>query len=222
MFRRRRSLDELASHYGTDKTPTYLQHYERLLAHRRGEGLRLLEIGIFQGASLAMWREYLPQAEIIGIDIEPEMRRLEAGLGVTVWIADQGDRSQLEALIAPMTQAGEQFDLVIDDGGHQQHQVLTSFDVLFPLVRPGGTYVIEDVGTAYWVGYEGRDVGQPGTTIALVKGLLDAVHEVATREEGPQAFGATASAVSPEARARLRTDVEAVEVYENLVFITKR
>src|ERR1035437_430865 len=123
MIRRRRSLAELARHHGTDKAPSYLEHYERLLAGRRGERLRFLEIGIYRGASLAMWREYLPRAEIIGIDIDPELRRLEAERGVPVWIADQGDRSQLdETLASPLARAGDGFDIVIDDGGHQQHQ----------------------------------------------------------------------------------------------------
>jgi hypothetical protein len=222
VFRRQRSLAELVRHYGTDKSSSYLPHYERLLAGRRKEPLRLLEIGIARGASLAMWREYLPSAEIVGVDIDPELRRFEAELGVTVWIADQGDRSQLETLVAPLERAGEGFDLVIDDGGHQQHQVITSFEVLYPHVCPGGTYVIEDLGTAYWVAYGGRDLGEPGTSIAFVKGLLDAVNEEAFREGGPETVGATANAVSAESRARIRTDVAAVEVYPNLAFITKR
>ncbi len=222
MIRRWRSLAELASRYGTEKPKSYLEHYERLLAGHRAERLRLLEIGILRGASLAMWREYLPRAEIIGIDVDPDVRKLEGELGVTVWIADQGDRAQLETLVSPLARAGSGFDIVIDDGGHQQHQVITSFEVLYPHVRQGGTYVIEDIGTAYWVGYGGGDLGESGTSIALVKELLDAVHERDIREETPHAYGGMSSAVTAESRARLRTDVAAVEVYEGLVFITKR
>jgi demethylmacrocin O-methyltransferase len=220
VLRRRQPLSELARRFGTAKPSWYLEQYERRLGGRRAERLRLLEIGILGGASLAMWREYLPQAEIIGIDIDPDSRRFEAELGVTVWIADQGDRFQLETLVSPFERAGEGFDIVIDDGGHQQHQVITSFEVLYPHVRQGGTYVIEDLGCAYWVEYGGHDVGEPGTSVAFLKGLQDSVHEPWTREEVPLPWGCT-SAVSAEAQGRLRLDVAAVEVYPNLVFITK-
>ncbi len=218
MIRRAPSLSDLARRFGTDKTTVYLEQYERLLAGRRRERLRLLEIGVLDGASLALWRSYLPHAEIIGVDIDPSVRRFETELGVTIWIADQGDAAQLAALVDPFVSAGGGFDLVVDDGGHHQHQVITSFETLFPHVRAGGTYAIEDTGTAYWVAYGGKDIGEPGTSVAMVKDLLDSVDEPTTARENP--FSPTA--VTEAARARLRHDVASVEVYLNLVLVTKR
>ena len=66
-----RTLDEIACRHGADKSSE--QHgftavYERLFEPRRDEALTLLEIGVFEGASLGMWREYFPSARIFAID----------------------------------------------------------------------------------------------------------------------------------------------------------
>jgi len=75
--------DELGAiadrHYradGTRKAPTYLREYERLLHGQRDASLRILELGVASGASLLMWRDYLPNATIVGIDINDPPPRI--------------------------------------------------------------------------------------------------------------------------------------------------
>src|ERR1051325_11492314 len=68
------NLAWLAAVYGTDKGATmhrYVDLYEKYLAPRRRTATAVLEIGVHQGASLRMWRDYFPHAEIVGLDVEP-------------------------------------------------------------------------------------------------------------------------------------------------------
>ena len=94
------------------------------------------------GASLRAMRELRPDARLIGADIDKRVLFQETSI-TTYWV-DQLDRSSLRRLLED---AGEPlgFDLVIDDGLHTKRSNLNSFEVLFPAVRPGGYYVVEDI-----------------------------------------------------------------------------
>ena len=72
--------------------------------------------------------------------------------------------------------SGGHFDVVVDDGGHSMEQQLTSFRVLFPLLRPGGIYVIEDLDTSYQEFFGGGPPGKAGTTVAFLKELIDSLN----------------------------------------------
>jgi hypothetical protein len=87
----------------------------------------------------------------------------------------QGDQSDKE-LLAELAGSYGPFDLVIDDGSHLGVHQHASFAALFPSVRPGGWYVIEDLETSYWEDWEGGPSGTPGTGIDLAKQLLDDVN----------------------------------------------
>jgi hypothetical protein len=171
------SLDELAIKHGTDKgtqsarglSPKgYTQVYDRYLSPLRDTPAKILEIGVQKGASVRMWEEYFPQAEIWGIDIKPDCLQY-ASERVTIRIGDQTDREFLRALAK---EAGP-FDAVIDDGGHRMEQHRVSLEELWPNVRSGGLYFIEDLHTAYSEGYGGAS---DASTINLFKGLIDTVN----------------------------------------------
>jgi hypothetical protein len=135
------SLDDIGLLEGTDKTSLendYLRHYDRILRHIREEPFQLLEIGIAQGASLRTWEKFLPAATIIGVDIQEGCRRFEGGR-VTVEIGSQADPEFLSTLTAKY-----QPFVIIDDGSHQSAHVFLTFERLFPVLRPGGIYIIED------------------------------------------------------------------------------
>jgi hypothetical protein len=141
------ALDGIGLRHGTDKSSAhhdFLRHYESCLGLRTTPIQTLLEIGVYDGASLRTWHEFLPETSIIGLDIDPRCKSFE-GQNVTVELCDQSDVSQL-------TLAGVNhgpFDVVIDDGSHVwSHQILT-FETLFPFVRPGGLYILEDIDTSY-------------------------------------------------------------------------
>jgi demethylmacrocin O-methyltransferase len=117
-----------------------------------------------------MWRDYFPHAQVHGIDIKP-YTGAPLGERITLHMADQGEAAALE-LVAH--QHGP-FDLVVDDGSHQNHHQKLAFQVLWPFVKPGGCMVIEDVCCSYWSEY-GNASSKPGET--PVEFFLDLVHDV--------------------------------------------
>ena len=126
------------------KWPHYFRIYERHFERLRDRPIRMLEIGIYKGGSLWMWKEYFKRAEVVGIDIDSATKQYE-GEGVTVRIGDQADRDFL-------TSVGREhggFDIVLDDGGHQWGQQITSLVTLFEFVNDGGLYMIEDIQNSY-------------------------------------------------------------------------
>ena len=145
-------LETLAERYyaagdGTRKAPSYLREYESLLAHRRDAPLRLLEIGVSSGASMLIWRDYLPRATIVGIDIADPPPRIRGQERIHFI---QGSQDDPETLDRAGEAAGGRFDLIIDDASHIGYLTKRSFHHLFPRwLMPGGVYVIEDFGTGF-------------------------------------------------------------------------
>jgi demethylmacrocin O-methyltransferase len=145
------SLDTLALRYGADKSSRvhgYTRAYERHFAPLRDRPIALLEIGVGSGASLRLWRDYFPHATVYGLDVAGG-GSLELP-GVRVFRGDQGDRATLERLVADTGP----LDIVIDDGGHLWAQQILSFKTLYPHLKPGGYYVVEDLHTSYWERYK--------------------------------------------------------------------
>ena len=74
------TLNELAVKYGTDKGPEdhmYTDRYSLYLEQYRDIEFNLLEIGVFDGASVKMWKEYFPKANIVALDIDPRCKQYE-------------------------------------------------------------------------------------------------------------------------------------------------
>jgi len=119
----------------------YFPAYDRHLGRFVGKPVRLLEIGIFSGGSLGMWRHFLgDQAAIVGVDIE-ESCRVYARPGIEVVIGDQSDPNFWKQFLAGQ----DSFDIVIDDGGHETHQQVVTLEAVLPTMSPGGVYVCEDI-----------------------------------------------------------------------------
>lgn len=204
------NLDALAVLYQTDKAPHlhgYTAHYGHHLKGRRRRIRRALEIGIggfagpeSGGASLRMWRDWLPRATVYGLDIEP--KSIDEPRIVTL-LGDQGDAAGLDELGARYGP----FDLIIDDGSHKNAHVRCAFGALWPHLAPGGYYVIEDIVTAYYPDMGGGPAGAAGTSMALVKELCDATQ----RGELPTTV--------PVELAPYETT--SVHVYPNIVFVEK-
>ena len=125
----------------TKRMLNYLMRYDHVFGPVRHKVKRMVEIGVQSNASVAMWQEYFPNAEIIGIDIDPECKQFESGR-VKIIIGDQTDRAFLEAF------ARENFgtiDIIVDDGLHTPNAILTSFSSLYPALSTHGIYAIEDL-----------------------------------------------------------------------------
>jgi hypothetical protein len=131
----------------TRKPLSYLLEYERILADLRDREVRILELGVSSGASLLMWKDYLPRGIIVGIDIDAMPAAIAGQDRIHFMRASQDDS---QALDQAATIAGGPFDLIIDDASHLGYLTKRSFLYLFPkLLKPGGTYAIEDFCTGF-------------------------------------------------------------------------
>jgi hypothetical protein len=117
--------------------------YEFLLRDFRNRPFTLLELGVGSGGSLRAWERYCPRAKIIASDIDPAARKF-ASPRTAIEIVDHHDRAALAGL-----QKHAPLDFIIDDGDHKPCAVRTAYDVLWPLLRVGGVYVIEDLEIAH-------------------------------------------------------------------------
>ena len=129
----------------------YIPIYDRYFGAWRGKPLRFLEIGVSQGGSLQMWRNYFgPQAIIFGIDVNPACAQYDGQAG-SVRIGSQDDPAFLQSVVAEM--GG--IDVVLDDGSHRMDHIHLSLEALFPHLSTEGLYMIEDLHTAYWPAFGG-------------------------------------------------------------------
>jgi len=134
-------FDAVTEGPGLWKWRHYFPIYHRHLSKFVGQEVHVVEIGIFSGGSLPMWRSYFGQGcQVYGIDIEPACVAHEQE-GIRVFIGDQADPSFWEHLVAELPR----IDVVIDDGGHQPHQQITSLRCLLPHMAMGGVYICEDI-----------------------------------------------------------------------------
>lgn len=141
-------LEELAIKYRPSKRGhDYIRHFWRHFGERRLEVKKFVEIGLADQPqekrpdSLMMWEEFFPNAEIWGVDINPECRRFEGGRR-KILIGDQKNHDFLRSII---TATGGEIDIIVDDGEHTPHAILTSFTWLFGALSDHGVYVIEDI-----------------------------------------------------------------------------
>lgn len=146
----------------------YFDAYDHHFSRFRGKKVKVLEIGVFHGGSLQMWKNYFgDQAEIIGVDINPICKIFEEDQ-ITVYIGNQEDRSFLSKLKKIIGEV----DIIIDDGGHYMNQQIVSFEELYPIVSENGIYLVEDLHTSYWDHFGGGYL-RKGTFIEYTKKLID-------------------------------------------------
>lgn len=134
--------------YRTDKSASFLSVYDNLFAPLRERPVALLELGIHQGGSLLMWRDYFTQGRIAGLD-QNRVEVADSSGRIRTYQGQQQDTVLLDRIAAEMAPGG--FDIVIDDASHLGRLSRATFRHLFDHhLKPGGIYVIEDWGTGYW------------------------------------------------------------------------
>ncbi len=156
-------LGQLFVMYGSDKDRhEYTAHYEAAFDKMRESPIELLEVGIGTmipgahssmvgyalegyrpGGSLRAWRDWFPHAQITGIDVQPDTQ-FTGEERITTLLGNSTDPLSLERAL----DAGKTFDIIIDDGSHYDTDQLATLANLWPRVRSGGYYVIEDI-TSY-------------------------------------------------------------------------
>ncbi len=154
-----------------DKWAHYFPIYSRHFAPYRGRPVRILEIGIYRGGSLDMWRWYFgDQVTLVGVDIDEDARAASDPRHVV----EIGDQTDADFLRRVAEQHGP-FDIIIDDGGHEMQQQIVTTETLFPLLADGGVFLVEDTHTSYWESYAGGR-NREGTFMEWVKHRLDDVN----------------------------------------------
>ena len=128
----------------------YFWVYQEVFGPRRKDPMRVLEIGVFQGSSLRMWKTYFTHAKtvIVGIDIRPDCIQHDSPRDrVHVRIGSQSDPDFLQRIVDEFGP----FDLIIDDGSHQSSHMIASFNILFANgLKDSGIYFVEDTHANYW------------------------------------------------------------------------
>ena len=186
-----------------DKWMHYFDVYHDHFARFRNKPVTIVEFGVFHGGSLQMWKQYFgSQARIFGVDINPKCHLEEEQ--IEILIGDQEDEEFLTALAAKVGP----IDILIDDGGHRMSQQLVTFATLFPLIKPDGVYVVEDLHTSYWQ-YYGGGYGLPNTFIEFAKRLIDHLH--AWHSQDPARHAVT----------YYTKNVRAMHVYDSIIVFDK-
>lgn len=178
----------------------YFDIYQRHFHKFAGREVHVLEVGIYGGGSLSMWREYFGErCHIYGVDIEAACMA-HSGEKTKVFIGDQADR----AFWAKVKKAVPTVDILIDDGGHHPEQQRITLEEMLPHIRSGGVYLCEDIH------------GANNEFAAYVQGLASGLN-FATPAEMPKDTAGLAFAVTG-----LQATIHSIHLYPFVAVIEKR
>lgn len=172
------ALRDIGTRYGTDKIIChgYDRLFPRYIDQFRTTQGAMLEIGVEEGRSLRMWRDYFPLFQIYGIDKDKSI----AEDRIHVFAGDQSDVTRMAAICDSIK---DPVYFINDDGSHYPSHQVSAFNILFPkLLQPGGIYILEDIETSYWK--RGDLYGNtlqfgfrhPRSTIEIFKHLIDNIN----------------------------------------------
>jgi len=156
-------FDNVKTGPGVWKARHYFDVYERHLSRFRNQAdFTFMEVGIYSGGSLRMWRDYFgPRARIIGVDISTKTKVYENnpqyGSPDRILV---GDQSSPTFWASALSEVGT-IDAILDDGGHESYMQNATLEAVWPRLRPGGVYLTEDLSELnreYWRGVAERFV----------------------------------------------------------------
>lgn len=191
----------------SDKLEHYFSLYEKWFSPWINKSPKILEIGVQNGGDTEMWLKFFgPGTEITGVDIDPRCISLSRP-GINVIIGDQGDPCFWD------TFSEKDFDIIIDDGSHDNdHQILTLIKT-FGLLKDGGLYWCEDCLTSYHTKRKGGGVENPQSFIEFSKVLVDVLHH--------HHFGQTTNKLTTEVLDLFYETTQGVHFYDCIVVLEK-
>ena len=201
------------SGYLCNKWEHYFHVYTKTFSHMisHGEPLTLLEIGVQNGGSLQLWEAFLPKGStIIGVDIDQKCAQLQFSDNIKVYIGDATDQRFLEDNFSH-----QKFDIIIDDGSHISGDVIKTFQELFPKLKYGGIYIVEDCHSSYWAGYNGG-FRYKNSMIEYFKRLVDSLNF-----NYIQAFDAQVSLEEINLLRELNKEIASITFYDSVIIIEK-
>lgn len=207
------NLTTLAKLFKTDKWGShfYTTHYQTHFKKFRFKKINFLEIGVggyndpnAGGHSLRMWKAYFPFAKIYSLDIYDKVPQEEHRIKIY-----KGSQVDINFLQSICNEVGD-FDLIVDDGSHINEHVIKSFEFLFPKLKKGGIYVVEDTQTSYWSAYGGtsENFDKKGTIYHFFKSLIDGLNH----EE---------FMISEYQKSYYDKTIVSMHFYHNMIFIYK-
>ena len=135
----------IRSPYYSIKHTTYFDVYDELFFSYRNKKITFVEIGVYGGGSLFMWRNFFgPKARIIGIDLDPNAKKWEK-FGFEIFIGNQSSHSFWNKVKKKIGK----IDIALDDGGHTYEQQIVTTECLLDQIKNGGLLVVEDTHTSY-------------------------------------------------------------------------
>lgn len=202
-------ITEIARGFNTDKNKTYkeknstecrghnyIELYEKYFAPYLYKPISLMEIGIAEGYSLELWGDVFVHADLIlGLDYNHDyLRRTFSNPKIKTDFLDQGDIRSLSNIETKY----DKFDIIIDDGSHQNKHIIDSFQMFFPMLKTGGIYVVEDIYQSYHPDY----VNGQQTFISYIKERIDDINSPICPNKLSNPFG-----------------IQSVHFYNDIVFI---
>ena len=182
----------------------YFDIYHSHFSKYRNKKVTILEFGVFHGGSLQMWKKYFgKKARIIGVDINPKCKDLTEKQ-IEIYIGDQENRAFLRKLAKEIGEV----DIVIEDGGHTMKQQINTFEEIYPIVKKGGIFLIEDLHTSYWAEY-GGGYKKKDSFIEYSKDLIDKIHAWHTPDNKKPMID------------DMTTSVKAMHVYDSIIVFDK-
>ncbi len=173
-------LNNLCDTYGSDKgevspdsnpyvwaSHNYADFYSLIFGLRRNDVISVVECGIGTnnsalassmgidgkpGASLRMWRDYFPNANIVGCDIDSDV--LFAEERIKTFHCDQTSSNSIRNFLENAELVEGSVDIIIDDGLHEFFAGISFFENMIAALRQDGTYVIEDVNHSDIIKYK--------------------------------------------------------------------
>ena len=135
----------LKSKYLSLKYINYFNVYDSLLSKYRNKKIKFVEIGVFSGGSLFMWRNFFgKKAKIIGVDLNPDIKRFKK-YGFNIEIGDQSDEKFWKKFFKKYGEV----DIILDDGGHTNYQQILTVNHCIPFIKDNGILITEDTHTSY-------------------------------------------------------------------------
>ena len=161
-------LIDLFKKYPSKGKLHFLKIYDDYFKNFKNKKINILEIGVHEGKSLMIWKDYFPKANIIGIDLK------SYNFNINRIFTFQGDQTDINFLLG-LSRKFKKFDIIIDDGSHVCSHIIKTFGALFDFLKEDGLYICEDLQTSYWPRYGGSriDLNKKNTSLSFFKTLVD-------------------------------------------------
>lgn len=124
---------------GSKSHHNYGPVYDRILEPYRNTATAVLELGVLNGCSLRAWKDYFPHADILGVD--NDLSRLVREERIRCFLCDTTERDKFINFAKTLPD----LDIIVDDASHLVTEQLFAIAALWPILRKGGIYIVEDI-----------------------------------------------------------------------------